>query len=316
MGYHIGHAGDSDQRVRTAAFAFLAAETALRGETLPRTLLEVGFEFEGGRVRLVGPQGIFKPAILPEMPLTITTAPIVEGRVRPYDDEIESGGLIRYRYRGTDPEHHENVGLRKAMERRVPLIYLYGLVPGEYLPVWPVFVVGDDRSGLCFHIAVDSAESLQAEADGSCVAYDALGHEDRRQYITVITQQRLHQQAFRVRVLRAYQERCAVCRLRHRELLDAAHILPDKHPRGTPVVRNGLSLCKLHHAAFDSNILGVNPDLVVHIRGDILDELDGPMLIHGLQELKGERIAVPRQAGLRPDRDRLAERFELFRKAG
>jgi putative restriction endonuclease len=60
----------------------------------------------------------------------------------------------------------------------------------------------------------------------------------------------------------------------------------------------------------------VRPDLVVEIRKDILGETDGPMLIHGLQGFQNVRIAVPRRAELQPDREFLAERYEMFRKAG
>jgi putative restriction endonuclease len=97
---------------------------------------------------------------------------------------------------------------------------------------------------------------------------------------------------------------------------DAAHILPDGHPRGEPIVPNGLALCKLHHAAFDSHMLGVRPDLVIELRRDILDEADGPMLQFGLQGFHGKAVHAPRVAELRPSVDFLAERFELFRKAG
>ena len=45
--------------------------------------------------------------------------------------------------------------------------------------------------------------------------------------------------------MRAYRECCAVCRLRHAELLDAAHILPDGHPKGEPIVQ-GFHLQALH----------------------------------------------------------------------
>jgi putative restriction endonuclease len=116
--------------------------------------------------------------------------------------------------------------------------------------------------------------------------------------------------------LDAYEETCAVCRLRHWELLDAAHILPDKHPLGEPVVPNGLALCKLHHAAFDADILGVRPDLKIEVRHDVLREADGPMLKVGLQGFDGQIITVPRQKSLRPNVDFLAERYERFRKAG
>ena len=79
---------DLDARVRVAAFTFLSEQTRLLGEVLPRTQLAQGFAFEGRHVRLISPQGIFKPAILPELPMTITTVPTVAGRDRPYEDEI------------------------------------------------------------------------------------------------------------------------------------------------------------------------------------------------------------------------------------
>jgi len=97
---------------------------------LCRSVLENGFDFEGTRVPLIGPQGIFKPAVL-DLPLTFTTVPIIEGRRRPYEDEVGNDGLIRYRYRGIDPQHRDNVGLRTCMQRQIPLIYLYAIVPGR-----------------------------------------------------------------------------------------------------------------------------------------------------------------------------------------
>jgi putative restriction endonuclease len=115
-------------------------------------------------------------------------------------------------------------------------------------------------------------------------------------------------------VLRADAEHCTVCRLGHVELLEAAHILPDTHPRGEAVVPNGLALCKLHHAAFDANILGIRPDYTVDLRLDVLEEIDGPMLKHGLQGFQGQRLrVVPSAARLKPNREFLEERYALFR---
>jgi putative restriction endonuclease len=300
-----------DAAVRAHAFAFLTEKTAILGEVLPWSVLSAGFVFEGKRVPLISQQGIFKPAVLPEMPLTITTAPIREGEPRPYEDGIDERGLLNYRYRGTDPGHRDNVGLRLAMQRRAPLIYLFGVVRGQYMPAWPVFVVGDDPGDLCFKVAVDDQRlalgAKQAEAEQ---VVDA-----RRSYLAAVTMRRLHQATFRERVLRAYHESCAICRLRHRELLEAAHILLDGHPRGEPIVPNGLSLCKLHHAAFDRHILGIRPDYVIEIRRDILEETDGPMLLHGLQGVAGSRLILPHGSGNRPRPDFLEERYELFRKA-
>jgi len=304
-----GEDRDLDARIRSAAFAFLAEQTRLHGEVLSRDLLAAGFTFRGGRVPLLGPPGIFKPRLL-QIPLSITTAPPAEGKEPPYADELTADGLLIYKYRGTDPSHVDNVGLRRAMERRVPLVYFRGVIPGLYLAAWPAFVERDDPGTLSFTVAVDSHESLAQRAGAS------LGAESRRLYVTQMVQRRLHQEAFRWRVLRAYRECCAVCRLRHAELLDAAHILPDGHPRGEPVVPNGLALCKLHHAAFDSHLLGVRPDLVIQLRRDILDEADGPMLQYGLQGFHGKVLHAPHRVDLRPSRKFLAERFQLFRKAG
>jgi putative restriction endonuclease len=301
-----------DRRVRLAAFEYLESQTRLHGDVLPRVVLTDGFVHAGGRVRLVGPQGIFKPQILQTgVPLTVTTAPPVEGRDRPYEDEVGQDGLLRYRYRGTDPAHHENVGLRRAMRDRIPLIYFHGITPGWYVAQWPVFIVGDDPGALTFTIAVDDPLALQPGLDRGPV------EDARRSYMTRLARQRLHQAAFRHRVLRAYRSHCTVCSLRHAELLDAAHILPDGHPLGEPVTSNGLALCKLHHTAFDVGIIGIRPDLVVEVRRDVLDEIDGPMLRHGLQGFEGGRLLVlPQRAVDRPNEAFLAERYEAFRQAG
>jgi putative restriction endonuclease len=137
----------------------------------------------------------------------------------------------------------------------------------------------------------------------------------RRSYVTGVVRVRLHQRAFRERVLEAYQRQCAFCRFRHEELLDAAHIVPDSEPGGEPVVRNGLALCTLHHSAFDRQFLGLRPDYVLEVRPDILREHDGPTLVHAIQALHGQRILLPRAEALRPDRTLLAMRYEKFREA-
>jgi putative restriction endonuclease len=302
---------DLDTRVRLAAFAFLESQTRIHGVVLPAAVLRDGFDFEGRQVHLRGPEGIFKPAILPEIPLSIRTAPPVEGRPAPYEDRVEGEGVIRYCYRGTDPDHPDNQGLRKAMDRRTPLVYLVGIEEGRYFPEWPVYVVQDDPSHLEFVVQADMRGAIRLSGGVS-----EPGAEAVRSYVTVSVQKRVHQEQFRARVLKAYQRRCAVCRLRHEKLLDAAHILRDGHPRGDPVVPNGLSLCKLHHGAYDLNLLGVRPDLFVEVRADVLREEDGPVLVHGIQKAHGKPIFVPRNEPLRPDRDRLAERYEEFKRAG
>lgn len=107
-----------------------------------------------------------------------------------------------------------------------------------------------------------------------------------------------------------------VCRLRHDQLLDAAHILPDSWPNSPAIVSNGLALCRLHHGAFDGYLMGIRPDLTVEVRQDVLDEVDGPTLVHALQGVHGGRIIVPHREDLRPDAEYLDERYRVFRAAG
>ena len=308
-------AAEKDAQIRLAAFEWLQDHVDIHGDVLPRVLLQGGFTYEGRRVPFQEPQGIFKPAVMPELPLSITTAP--DG---PYDDSFTESGLLSYRYRGTDPGHRDNVGLREAGRRQVPLIYFHGVATGRYLAVWLVFIVGDDPEALTFTVAADDAHTaedaaVEAVASGTQVTMAKVGDEagGRRAYITASVRVRLHQRGFRERVLQAYRDQCALCKLRHRDLLDAAHIIPDRDPEGMPVVTNGLSLCKIHHAAFDHVLIGIRPDYRVEVHPRILKEQDGPMLRHGLQGMHGTSLVLPRSRVHRPDRDRLAERYEKFR---
>lgn len=291
--------------VRAATFDWLRHRVDIEGDVLLRSTLAQGFEFNGEQVHLIGPQGIFKPAQIDCYPLSITTT--TRG---PYDDFFAPDGeFLLYSYRGTDPNHHENVRLRNAMRDRVPLVYFHSTVPGNYLAIFPVFVVGDNPEQLKFTVAVDDMVSLQHKSDD---AYDNI----RRGYITRQTRQRIHQRTFRDRVMAAYQEQCSICRLRHANLLDAAHIIPDADPEGEPVISNGISLCKLHHAAYDKSYFGIRPDFNIVVRKEILDEHDGPMLRHGLKEINGSQIILPRKRQDRPDPWRLEQRYEKFKEMG
>lgn len=295
----------SNQEVRVAIFHWLDARVAELGEVLPRELLEVGMTIQGVRVPLVGPQGIFKPKLLSDAPISITTSPN-----SPYEDAVLGEDLILYKYRGDNAEHHENVGLRKAMKEAIPLAYFRGLVPGRYFAAWPVFVVADNPDGLTFTVQVDDMRTAPYALGVKPLADS--GSTLRRSYVTAQVQRRVHQQAFRERVLDAYREQCAVCRLRHRPLLDAAHIIGDKEKKGEPLVENGLSLCKLHHAAFDQHYFGIRPDRTIEVRPSILEESDGPMLQHGLKEIHSSKIHIPSSKAFRPDVERLAARYERF----
>ena len=197
------------------------------------------------------------------------------------------------------------------MQQQLPLVYFYRVQASQYLAAFPVFIVGDHPSELAFDVAVDDPLALSQPADAvSMVSEDRAAI--RREYVTSIVRRRVHQQAFRSRVIEAYRTHCAFCRLRHQELLDAAHITADSESTGEPLVSNGLALCKLHHAAFDRHFLTVRPDYTIEVRQSILDEEDGPMLLHGLKGMHDRPIYLPREVSLQPDRERIEERYAAF----
>jgi len=215
-------------------------------------------------------------------------------------------GYPRYKYERTDPQLSTNRALRSAMDLGLPLVYFVGVRRGVYDAVYPVYVIGEHPSMMEFSLGFNR---IEIGIDLSALS------APEKVYAARLTKQRLHQPIFREQVLHAYRSSCTVCRLRHTELLDAAHITSDAEKGGDPVVTNGLALCKIHHAAYDRNIMGISPDHVVQISERLLDEVDGPMLRHGLQEMHGAAIELPRSRTAHPDPDRLALRFERFLRA-
>jgi putative restriction endonuclease len=300
-----------ETRIRITAFRWLQEKVDQFGNILSRDLLEKGFDFQGQRIPLVSPKGIFKPKVFRSIPLSITTTP--HG---PYNDTRSPDGLLLYKYRGTNPDHGDNRGLREAMEKQIPLIYFYGFEKSKYQPVWPVFIVGEDVKNHCFRVAADVAETAIANRmeDGAFIAKDIDG-DLRRRYVTTQVRLRLHQTEFREIVLSAYRTQCALCRLKHPELLDAAHIIADNEPEGEPIVNNGIALCKIHHAAFDGYFLGITPDYTIEVRDDVRKETDGPMLLHGLQEMHTKTLILPERKSDWPDRKLLILKYEKYRKA-
>jgi putative restriction endonuclease len=291
---------DAELALRQQIFDALARVVADNG-VVTRDQLSA-FPVAGVNRRLVDQsRGIWNPHQLR------ATLSVVSSPTGPYADSELDGGLFRYDYRAGSLDG-DNTKLRRAYELQLPIILLRKLEPNVYVPVFPVFVVGDDHAARQFTLAVD--ERLRFLSQHGDVSMP------ERRYAERIARYRLHQAEFRGRVLRAYATTCAVCALRHGRLLDAAHIVGDRQSGGEPVVQNGLSLCKIHHAAFDTNLLGISPDFEVRIDHDLLMETDGPMLRHGLQEMHGKLLVLPKRQQDWPERDRLAQRWAEFGTAG
>lgn len=304
-----------EERARLAAFDAVRRAQASVGEVLHVDHIP-DVHLDGERIPLFSLQsGIHKPAAL-EACLCVTTTPPKPGREAPYEDRFGDDGLFRYAYRtARTPTARaraladaDNRSVRAAMQARLPIIYWFGVVPGRYRPFFPVYVADDDVAGRTF--GLDLTEL--AQQPGELMAAEPM----ERAYRTAIVRARMHQARFREAVLRAYRSACAVCRLRLPRLVEAAHIVADADG-GTPAVPNGLALCKIHHAAFDAHILGVRPDLVVVINREVLEQVDGPMLRHGLQEFHDQRLLqLPSRIADRPAAEALERRWSAFNEAG
>jgi putative restriction endonuclease len=292
---------DPELALRERIMHALAGATARSGGTLTYRELDA-FDVGGGEVRRLRDtsRGIWNPKDLAGT-LTVVSSP--DG---PYDDSGIEDGYLHYDYRAGSADG-DNAKLRVAAELGLPIILLRKIDRGVYVPIFPVYVVKDDRERRQFVIALD--ESLRFIADPLRMT------PAQKRYAERVVRQRLHQPEFRGRVIRAYDRRCTVCLLKHADLLDAAHIIGDREDGGDPVVTNGLSLCKIHHAAYDRQLLGISPDYVVEINSDLMQEVDGPMLRHGLQEMNGRRLELPGRRADWPDRERLAARFAEFSAA-
>ncbi len=222
-----------------------------------------------------------------------------------------SDGYPRYKWRGTEPTAYDNVALRVAQRLQKPVIWYVGVLPGVFDPIYPVWISGEEPSAHQFVLALDEMSRHQWRDDLALVSpFDPV-----RRYADRVVRDRLHQRVFRDRVLLAYETQCALCRLRHRPLLDAAHIKEDA-AGGEPSVSNGLAMCAIHHRAFDADVLAVRPDYRVEIRADVLHEHDGPTLQHALQGLHGTLISLPSRRSERPNTDLLEERYARFLAVG
>jgi putative restriction endonuclease len=297
---------DPDLALRQAAVARARELAQAYDDLAPLDRLREGFDFDGRRVSFGSFQKGIHRSQLQRGPAALTVTTSFKD---PYADAYDqAGGLFTYAYRSGSIDQADNRALRAAFELQTPLVYFKALAPGQYWVVAPMFVTADDPAARA--VVLQPGLPVQDMQPGGLVS-----GPDVRAYATREARYRLHQQRFKLEVMRAYRHRCAICSLRERELVEAAHIVPDVEERGIAAVVNGLALCAIHHVAFDRNLLGIDPGGVVHIAGRLLREIDGPMLRTGLQGFHGAPIALPRRPEDRPDPVRLEARFERFTRA-
>jgi putative restriction endonuclease len=302
-------AADLDTFMRLAAFEYVRRLCEVR-DHLTAADLKPGFVFRGKRIPLVNPQrGIFKPQQMRYLLSIKTVFPRSGARVW-YDDQrevhrqiFEGDETVDYAFMGQNPDAADNRWLREAHLHGIPIIYFLGISPGCYQAIVPAYIAGWNATALKARVAFGLPDQ-----DSLIPPENAL----ERRYALREVKQRLHQASFREAVITAYRGRCALSGLPEPLLLDAAHIVSDSDERlGQPVVPNGIPLSKIHHAAFDAHLIGIDPDYRLHVSQRLLVQNDGPML-EALKRLHGGMIHLPDRVRDRPDRDRLAERFGRF----
>jgi putative restriction endonuclease len=298
---------DRDEEIRTRCFLALDALRARHGDDLPYVDgLDAGFNYRGQRVPFLNRQkGIYRAAAQ-----TGPAALAIQTSFKaPYPDEATDDGL-RYAYRAGDVDQPDNRALRYAFVLGAPLVYFAATRPGWYRAEYPMFVQADDRAQR--HVVVAPGRMIGPIEEPEIVSIQS---SVERAYAVREVRTRLHQGRFRALVMQAYSDRCTICQLRELRLLDAAHIVQDVDPTGLAEIPNGLSLCSIHHRAYDQDLVGVSPDYGIHLSKRLLEDDDGPML-DVLKDAEGRAIELPRKTAWHPDRERLAMRFERFAAAG
>ena len=305
-----------DQDIRQAAFASVCKLLARSKDGfLTREQLISGFDFAGKRFSLIHPQwGGYKPNKPIKMRHLLSIKSTLMGK-KEYDNPVpplpELGKAKRWPYplRGENPDPNaaQNRYLLDALDHRIPLLYFL------------------ETKRKCFVPAVAKIVDYEPEKDRVVVEYKALDCsvkklEDvdkalEREYAEVEGKRRRHQRKFRETLDKAYERRCAISGLSESELLEAAHIIPD-YQGGPPKAPNGLLLSKIHHAAFDANLIGITPGYRVVVSQRLWEQDSRRSdLLALLKKINDKRIRLPHQKKDWPDKARLERRYKEFQAA-
>lgn len=290
-----------DDFVRLTALQRVKELRDFWGDSIPETELARGFRCADEVVLLKGPQGIFKPRQLTDGPLTIMST--LGSR---YEDELmDEANVLRYDYAPPSREH-ENLGLKNLMAAGKPVILLKQVKPKprpEYMIVAPLFVEGFDDQRRQFTLSTRADLAPRTDTQAGLVV-----REIQKAYGETTVQTRLHQAYFRRDVLLVHRNRCCVCELRVRSLLQGAHIVPDSDAMGVPSVQNGLSLCSLHHGAYDRGIIRIKPDYTIRVEEEWVSS-DDSFAQYALSAFEGRSILLPTEPAHRPNPEFLSWRY-------
>lgn len=150
--------------------------------------------------------------------------------------------------------------------------------------------------------ALDDLSLLNSVDEVTDERIDDVGNNERKRVIReVVTKYRAHD--FRRRVIGSYENKCAVCDIQL-GLIDAAHIIPVADNSSTDETSNGIALCKIHHAAYDNNIISFDENYRIEVSDVTRRGLEHENIAGGFDDfVKGLRdcIALPLDEMDRPN---------------
>jgi len=301
-----------DIRIVNAAFARVKELESLFGDTIPSAEIRKGFKVDSESILFENQvQGIFKPKQMKEGVLSIKTTMPRDGQINIYNDQLKEDGFYHYSLQTGDPRAGSNKYLWQSKELCQPFIYFHAVAPAVYKALWPCFI--KDIFPEQGYSVVSVGKANQSKRSDGEFEYTIAGDIESR-YLVRESNVRLHQASFRHNVLQAYQNKCAITSLPIPKLIEAAHIIPDKEIGPKQTVSNGIALNRLHHRAYDSQLLGIDPDYKIHL-GREFELIEGSDVISNYFSMyEGAKIYVPKNNQLKPDKDYLARRFESFER--
>jgi putative restriction endonuclease len=224
-----------------------------------------------------------------------------------YEDEHLDDDVVLYDYAPPSFEW-ANEGLKHVASLGRPVILLKQVKPKpnpEYMVLAPVTLLAFDDGARKMRLSLTSTASDAAGVPPPQPTVFA------KAYAETVVKARLHQAHFRKATLAAYSDRCCICELAERPLLDAAHIVPDRLPEGMATVRNGLAMCPTHHRAFDQDLLVVTAELRVDVRHERLAHAGTGPTRAALTDFHGKALVLPKHQALWPDLDLIRARLKL-----
>lgn len=293
----------AEQRlIREDIFRWLDEQMSEQGSPyFTRAKLQT-YTYQGHPIKLLDTsKGIRNPVIF-DVTLSVMTSIKQDTG---YIDEILSDRVIKYSLQSAAPDKGDNIKLLKAVASGDPIVYFKAKQAGIFEAHYPAYVRSFDPEQKVVYLELE--EEFTVYGDPVKLVTDKATY--RQQIVRV----RQNQQQFRAQVMNAYAAVCAVCRLNQYTLIDAAHITPFASDTSVPHVTNGLALCKLHHAAYDQNLLGISPEYKIKIHASMLNGADKNASVQvNFIDINGNSLLIPERSELRPDRDRLKERFVSF----